>query len=403
MLFVRNMMFLNSATAVLAPDLDMLQQMMAIYLYFAQTHGDQIMREVGVDASFADARSRGDPRRVPRRVRRRVAHVPRAAAAPRRRAPQAAPPARAAGPARGVARWRRGADRGVAEPRPCPSCRRCRRWPSASTPSCAARSSSAAEPLGFSALKTVVPGPESLVGADRAVGRAPRQVPRVRLRRRRAAAARAPLAGGAPRRRAPAEADPRQGLGRALPLRRPPTATTSRCSSASTGTSARPRGGCSRPATTARSSASGPSPTPTSSPSSCSTATTAAACTPSCATSAPCRASGAGTPTTPSGARSCRRTRRWRRSTTRSERRCSTRCAACSPTASRSSASAPAGLSQPKLGEHFEVHARHGTPCPRCGEAMRRVSYESHEVTYCPTCQTGGKVLADRRMSRLVK
>jgi ubiquinone biosynthesis protein len=53
MLFVRNMMFLNSATAVLAPDLDMLQQMMAIYLYFAQTHGDQIMREVGVDASFA--------------------------------------------------------------------------------------------------------------------------------------------------------------------------------------------------------------------------------------------------------------------------------------------------------------------------------------------------------------
>jgi ubiquinone biosynthesis protein len=51
MLFVRNMMFLNSATAVLAPDLDMLQQMMSIYLYFAQTHGEQIMREVGVDAS----------------------------------------------------------------------------------------------------------------------------------------------------------------------------------------------------------------------------------------------------------------------------------------------------------------------------------------------------------------
>jgi ubiquinone biosynthesis protein len=54
MLFVRNMMFLNSATAVLAPDLDMLQQMMTIYLYFAQTHGDQIMREVGVDATFAE-------------------------------------------------------------------------------------------------------------------------------------------------------------------------------------------------------------------------------------------------------------------------------------------------------------------------------------------------------------
>jgi formamidopyrimidine-DNA glycosylase len=61
------------------------------------------------------------------------------------------------------------------------------------------------------------------------------------------------------------------------------------------------------------------------------------------------------------------------------------------------------GLSQPKLGEHFEVHARYGSPCPRCGETLRRVSYESHEVAYCPHCQTGDKVLADRRMSRLVK
>jgi formamidopyrimidine-DNA glycosylase len=61
------------------------------------------------------------------------------------------------------------------------------------------------------------------------------------------------------------------------------------------------------------------------------------------------------------------------------------------------------GLSQPRLGEHFEVHGRHGTPCPRCGETMRRVSYESYEITYCPACQTGGQVLADRRLSRLVK
>jgi ubiquinone biosynthesis protein len=53
MLFVRNMMFLNSATAILAPDLDMLQQMVAIYMYFAQTHGEQIMREVGVEAKYA--------------------------------------------------------------------------------------------------------------------------------------------------------------------------------------------------------------------------------------------------------------------------------------------------------------------------------------------------------------
>lgn len=56
-----------------------------------------------------------------------------------------------------------------------------------------------------------------------------------------------------------------------------------------------------------------------------------------------------------------------------------------------------------KLGDHFTVHNRYGQPCPRCGEDLRRVSYESHEVNYCPACQTGGKVLADRRLSRLVR
>jgi formamidopyrimidine-DNA glycosylase len=56
-----------------------------------------------------------------------------------------------------------------------------------------------------------------------------------------------------------------------------------------------------------------------------------------------------------------------------------------------------------KLGDHFLVHRRHGYPCPRCGGDLRRVSYESHEVTYCPACQTGGKVLADRRLSRLIR
>jgi len=56
-----------------------------------------------------------------------------------------------------------------------------------------------------------------------------------------------------------------------------------------------------------------------------------------------------------------------------------------------------------KIGDHFTVHGRYGSPCPVCGDDLRRVSYESHEVTYCPTCQTGGKVLADRRLSRLVR
>ncbi len=61
------------------------------------------------------------------------------------------------------------------------------------------------------------------------------------------------------------------------------------------------------------------------------------------------------------------------------------------------------GLSEPKLGEHFTVHGKAGVPCPECGADLARISYESHEVVYCPTCQTGGKLLADRRRSRLIK
>ncbi|HSL10506.1 MAG TPA: DNA-formamidopyrimidine glycosylase family protein [Actinomycetota bacterium] len=56
-----------------------------------------------------------------------------------------------------------------------------------------------------------------------------------------------------------------------------------------------------------------------------------------------------------------------------------------------------------KIGDHFTVHNRYGQPCPACGDDLRRVSYESYEITYCPTCQTDGKVLADRRLSRLVR
>lgn len=56
-----------------------------------------------------------------------------------------------------------------------------------------------------------------------------------------------------------------------------------------------------------------------------------------------------------------------------------------------------------KLNERFTVHGRYGQPCPRCGAELRRVSYESHEVTYCAGCQTDDRVLADRRLSRLLK
>lgn len=58
---------------------------------------------------------------------------------------------------------------------------------------------------------------------------------------------------------------------------------------------------------------------------------------------------------------------------------------------------------QTKIGDHFVVHGKHGSPCPRCGADLRRISYGSHEITYCPDCQTGGRVLADRRLSRLVR
>ena len=56
-----------------------------------------------------------------------------------------------------------------------------------------------------------------------------------------------------------------------------------------------------------------------------------------------------------------------------------------------------------KIGDHFTVHGRAGHPCPRCGSDLRRVSYESHEVAYCPDCQTAGRLLADRRLSRLLR
>ena len=62
------------------------------------------------------------------------------------------------------------------------------------------------------------------------------------------------------------------------------------------------------------------------------------------------------------------------------------------------------GLSEASLGGRFKVHGRVGEPCPTpCGDELRRVSFENYEMTYCPTCQTHGRVLADRRLSRLLK
>ena len=51
----------------------------------------------------------------------------------------------------------------------------------------------------------------------------------------------------------------------------------------------------------------------------------------------------------------------------------------------------------------LRVHGRAGQPCPECGDTVREVSFADSALQYCPTCQTGGKPLADRRMSRLLK
>lgn len=48
------------------------------------------------------------------------------------------------------------------------------------------------------------------------------------------------------------------------------------------------------------------------------------------------------------------------------------------------------------------VHGRYNQPCPRCGSRVQRIRYADNETNYCPTCQTGGKVLADRSLSRLL-
>jgi len=55
---------------------------------------------------------------------------------------------------------------------------------------------------------------------------------------------------------------------------------------------------------------------------------------------------------------------------------------------------------QPKVAR---IHAHQGEPCPRCGTKLEAVFFEDYVMTYCPQCQTGGRVLKDRRLSRLLK
>ncbi|MGH9285308.1 MAG: Fpg/Nei family DNA glycosylase [Acidimicrobiales bacterium] len=68
----------------------------------------------------------------------------------------------------------------------------------------------------------------------------------------------------------------------------------------------------------------------------------------------------------------------------------------------RSAGLPAAGLKAEKR-SGLRVHGRTGQPCPACGDTVREVAFATRSLQYCPTCQTGGKPLADRRLSRLLK
>lgn len=65
--------------------------------------------------------------------------------------------------------------------------------------------------------------------------------------------------------------------------------------------------------------------------------------------------------------------------------------------------SAAGELPQKEPREHYAVHDHAGSPCPACGTTVARVSFADHDLFYCPVCQTGGKPLKDRRLSKLLK
>src|SRR5262249_44783698 len=53
--------------------------------------------------------------------------------------------------------------------------------------------------------------------------------------------------------------------------------------------------------------------------------------------------------------------------------------------------------------KEMAVHGRYGQPCPKCGTPVQRIVYAANEANYCPTCQTNGRLLADRALSQLLK
>lgn len=69
----------------------------------------------------------------------------------------------------------------------------------------------------------------------------------------------------------------------------------------------------------------------------------------------------------------------------------------------RRSAGLPAGELKDSKRAGMRVHGRTGQPCPICGDTVREVAFADSSLQYCPTCQTGGQPLADRRLSRLLR
>ena len=63
----------------------------------------------------------------------------------------------------------------------------------------------------------------------------------------------------------------------------------------------------------------------------------------------------------------------------------------------------PRMIAKGKTPEIYDIHGHAGTACPRCGTQMLNVDFADHQIVYCPHCQTGGQIYADRRRSRLLK
>jgi formamidopyrimidine-DNA glycosylase len=63
----------------------------------------------------------------------------------------------------------------------------------------------------------------------------------------------------------------------------------------------------------------------------------------------------------------------------------------------------PRMIAKGKTPEVYDIHGHAGEACPRCGSTMLNVDFADHQVVYCPSCQTGGQIYADRRRSRLLK